>query len=387
MHARNVSGEHLEVLGKQAAARWESGEYKTLTDSVTSMVKAAHLSPEQVKRVIEFANTAAYLGEFKKEGNPNRVIEFHGGPADPSEILKDLNDGGGGTVFDSGNSDYNFPPKEASEKTASSHDEGALAMLFGSTAPEPLPYENPLSEAISLKDKLAGYAAHLQSEMSGLEIAYAELGSRVYHEVKQASLAGVPLGHILQAWEQVAPSNDYIKVAFELMTPRLLREEVFRSLEQMTASVDKTASARALNVKHPLIAEFQEFCETLNKLAEARETREEALVHVGHLDTFIKKASTLGEIYGAANKGARRAADAATPFVSKHVGETAGKVVGKAIDWSPQLAIAAAANEAHTHLKHDPALAPVRAAGNFALQQVPGTKQNIMHKYEVESGQ
>lgn len=350
------------------------------------MVKSAHLSPEQVKRVIEFANTSAFLDEFKKEGSPHRVIEFSGGPADPSEILKDLNDGGGGTVFDSGSSDYNAPPKEASEKTASS-DDNALAELFGGVGEETLPYENPHSEAIDLKDKLAGFAEHLQSEISGLEVIYAELGSRVYHQVKQASLDGVPLGHILQAWQEVSPSDDYIKVAFELITPRLLREEVFRSLEQMTASVDKVASARITNTAHPLVSDFSEFCVALTTLAEKRAAREEALEHVLSLGTFLKNASTLTDLYGKASRHAGRAADAAAPFVAKHVGETAGKVVDKAVRYSPELAAAAAASEGYTHLKHDPALQPVRGAANFALRQIPGTQQNLVHKYEVESGQ
>jgi len=112
LNAHPHSGEYLEVLGKRAAARWSSGDHKTLTDAVTETVKQAQLSPEQVKRVVEFANTDAYLTEFKKEGGEHHVIDFHGGPADASEILKDLNDGGGGSVFDRGTGDYNAPPND-----------------------------------------------------------------------------------------------------------------------------------------------------------------------------------------------------------------------------------------------------------------------------------
>src|SRR5208282_6747332 len=101
-HAHRVSGEHLEVLGKQASSRWSSGESKTLSDAVVETVKTAGLSPEQVKRVCEFANTEAYLTEFKKEGSAHKFIDFGSGPADPSTVIKDLNDGGGGTVFDDG---------------------------------------------------------------------------------------------------------------------------------------------------------------------------------------------------------------------------------------------------------------------------------------------
>jgi hypothetical protein len=386
MHSRHVTGEHLEVLGKQAAARWQAGEFPSLTEAVTDMVKSAHLSPEQVKRVIEFCNTAAYLNDFKKEGAPHRVIEFSGGPADASEILKDLNDGGGGTVFDTG-SDYDLPPaKEAMEKAASAHDDGALAALFGSEPEENLPYANPHAEVIELKDKLASAADHLQSEISGLEIVFAELGNRVYHQVKQASLEGYSLGNVLQAWAEVAPSEEYIKVAFELMTPRLLREEVFRSLSQMNASVDKIASA-VVNTEHPLVTEFTEFCEALSTLAEKRAAREETLYHHGNLENYLKTASTAGDIYRGAKGVTRRAAQGAAPFVSKHLGETAGGIADKAIRYSPELAAAAALSEAHTHLKNDPMLQPVRSAYDFGMQQIPGTQQNLLHKYQLQTGQ
>ena len=387
LHSRSVTGEHLEVLGKQAAARWHAGEFDSLTEAVVAMVKTAHLSPEQVKRVIEFTNTAAYLDEFKKEGATHRVIEFSGGPADPSEILKDLNDGGGGTVFDAGTSDYHSPPKEASAKTASAHDENALSELFSGPPVESIAYENPHAEVIDLKDKLAAAADHLQSEISGLEIVFGELGSRVYYQVKQAALEGYPLGHVLQAWQEVSPDDDYIKVAFELITPKLLREGVFHTLEQMENSVDKLAGARVVNQAHPLVQDFSEFCQTLTVLAEKRAAREEILHHLGHLTNYLKTASTIGDLYRGSKGVSRSAAEAAAPFVSKHLGEVPGKIVGGVIKHAPDIAVATLGSEAYTHLKNDPALQPVRTVGNFALQQIPGTQEHLLHKYQLQTGQ
>ena len=300
--------------------------------------------------------------------------------------MKDLNDGGGGTVFDNG-SDYSLPPsKEASEKTASAHDENALAELFGNTSAENIPYANPHAEVIDLKDKLAAAADHLQSEISGLEIAFGELGARVYHQVKQAALAGYSLGNIIQAWQEVSPSDDYIKVAFELITPRLLREEVFRSLGQMTASVDKVASAM-VDTSHPLVQEFSEFCIALTALAEKRAAREEVLYNHTHLENYLKTASTVGDIYRGAKGISRSAAESAAPFVSKHVGETAGKAVGTALKYSPEIGAALALNEAHTHYENDPSLAPLHKAVDFGLQQIPGTSQNVAHKVRIQYGQ
>src|ERR1700689_4607449 len=54
MHARPISGERLQVLGKHASSGFLAGKYKSLTEAVVETVKQAALSPEQVQRVIEF---------------------------------------------------------------------------------------------------------------------------------------------------------------------------------------------------------------------------------------------------------------------------------------------------------------------------------------------
>lgn len=385
-HARRVSGEHLEVLGKHAAAKWSSGEYSTLTEAVTETVKKAQLSPEQVKRVCEFANTSAFLGEFKKEGMNHRVVDFDAGPANPSDIIKDLNDGGGGSVFDRGTSDYNQPPD--GKKTASAEDESALAEAFSAREVN-LPYADPLHDIVSLKDKLAGAVDHIHAQVSGLEVAYGEVAARTYHEVKQAALSGVPLGDIMFAWQTVAPSDDHIKVAFSLMAPRLLREGVFNSLEQMTESVDaKTASAQVVNKEHPLIGEFSEFCDVITKLAELRVARQELRSHLSEVNTFIKNANLIGKSWDGLTSLTRGAGEAAAPFVSELAGPTAGKVVGGAIKYAPHMAAGVAGMEAYTHLKHsqNPVARGARAVVNTVNRNIPGTQANQQHIYDVMTG-
>ncbi len=381
-HARAHSGEYLELLGKKAAADWGSGRHPSLTDAVTETVKQAQLSPEQVKRVVEFANTSAYLTEFRKEGTTNKVVDFAGGPASVPEILRDLNDGGGGSVFDRGTLDYSSPPSE--HKHASAREEGQLLALFGNGPAETIPYENPHGEVVDLRDKLAGLSSHLQSELSGLEIMYADLGDRVYHQVKQAALDGTSLGEIVQAWDTVSPSDDYIKVAFSLITPRLLREGVFHRVEEMTASVDKTASAVAVNPEHSLVVEFDEFCQTLSKLAEVRATRAEVTDHLRSLNAYLKQANLVGQAWNLAG----RAGAAARPLGKALGGETGAAIVGAA----PKAALLGggliAANEVNMHLENSPSLLAraARATRHGILRQIPGTEDNIWHKREIQNG-
>jgi hypothetical protein len=388
MKGRPRSGEYLEVLGKHAAAEWSGGRYKTLTESVTAAVKEAQLSPEQVKRVVEFANTSAYLDEFKKEGAPHRVVDFPGGPADTGEILRDLNDGGGGAVNDNGLRDYSKPPKEG--RAIPNRADEELQSLFGSEKTAALiPYENPYSDVIEVRDKLAGAADSLGAQISGLEVMYAELGNRVFHQVKQATLNDTTLGEIMHAWQTVSPSDDHIKVAFTLITPRLLHDGVFHNVTEMTTSVDKVAGVRMVNSAHPIVTEFKEFCETLSKLAELREARSEIQTQLGSLNAYLKTAALAGDAYRAATRGSGAVASHVSPFVEKALGSGAGKVTKTLIEQAPNIGLGVAGMEGYTHLMHsqNPVARAARGTGNLIARNIPGTQAHLIHQYEVESGQ
>lgn len=115
--ARPVSGEHLEVLGKKAASDYCEGKVASLHEAIIENVRGERLSPEQVKRVVEFTNGDAYLQEFRKLAS-HRVVHFDCGPADPAQVLQDLNDGGGGSVYDRGTLDYSRSPKDVHKEAA-----------------------------------------------------------------------------------------------------------------------------------------------------------------------------------------------------------------------------------------------------------------------------
>lgn len=389
LNARPISGEHLEVLGKSAADRWQAGGCGTLTEAVVEAVKTAGLAPEQVRRVVEFANTHAYLTEFKKESAPHKVVDFGaGGPADAAEVLRDLNDGGGGSLYDRGTLDYEQPPPAA--KIASASAEQGLTALFGEPA-APLPFEEPFAEALAIRDKLASVNGHLLSEMSGLEVMYADLADRLYSGVKQAALEGTSLSDIVQAWAAAAPSEEHVKVAFTHISPRLLREGVFASRQEMLASVEKTASAGIVNHDHPLIQDFSELCEVLSKLASTRAARAEVRVSLDQMTGMLKAASA-GGLLSHANALANRASKPAGKAVGKavkvlagdHAAQTAENVARFGVKHAPTAALLVGANEVRRHMQYGPVGRPLSDA---VLKHVPMTPQYHQHNYEIASGQ
>jgi hypothetical protein len=420
LHAHPISGEELEVMGKKAASRYLCGDCCTLNDAVVETVKQAGLSPEQVKRVIEFANTNAYIERFNKLGSDHKYVEFDGGPADPSVILKDLNDGGGGTVFDRGLADYSHMPLEKSssdllaqnrsrlglEKTASvssSPAETAFEQMFQSED-KPLPYAEPFQDIIEMREKLADNRQHLASEVSALEVDYLDVGDRLYHLVKQAALEGTPLGHIVQAWSEVVPGPSFVKVAFELVGPRLVEEGVV-GYDQMGSSLTKTAGAGAVvDTGHPLVETFSHFCDTLLKLAATREVLAEVADAHEKAEYFLTRGLTkvadsgyVEEAAGLVPKAWRAAkgisasvADPASRVVGgiggvlfgPNVGAKAQDITRAVVSHAPEAAAVLGAKELYDRVRYTPAF---QAAKHYAWSHVPYTQENLIRQYDLQS--
>lgn len=285
--AKSRSGEDLEVFGKHAAMKWLRGEAPTLSSAVVETVKAASLSPEQVLRVVEFANTDAYLQEFKKEGRAHRVIDFPGGPADPATVLRDLNDGGGGAgrVKTAGLEDYQSAPKQAS---------GGIEWHREAPQQSYMPLADPLRPAMDMRVKLAGSAEHLRGQLNFVERAYRTALEDMVSEVKQAALEGTSLSEIVDAFSQVNAHPELIKQAFISMTPGLLKSGAFRTPTDMVTSFEKFAAHSPVNPEHPLVGAYSTFCETLVKAAELRAQLEEYQESIGQLDQFLKEAAGAG---------------------------------------------------------------------------------------------
>lgn len=372
-HARPINGEDLEVLGKRASADWSEGKYDSLTEAVVETVKHAGLSPEQVRRVVEFTNTDAFLREFRKEGS-SKYVQFDNGPADPRAVLQDLNDGGGGSVFDPGDGHYKAPPPE---KTAS--DDTAL---FGAFAVKEVVYpdHNPMGEVLELRDKLASARDTYTAMLRGLENDFDNLRGRVFHHVKQAALQGHSLSEIANIWERFAPDAEYVKVAFDTIIGPLLDNGVFSSGEELAASFQKHAAAATPNPQHPLVVDFQDYCQVLDKLAQVREDYDAVTVGLRELNDLLKQANE-GGLVGKGVDLVQRAAGAAerggNVVGEKLFGPGKGKALGTAAKYTTYAVPAVAAHEAYrSTVKHSPIKQKV-------LSAVPGTQEYNQREYDL----
>lgn len=405
-HAKPISGEELEALGKKASATWRAGQVPTLSEAVVGTVKHAGLSPEQVKRVIEFCNQDAFLQEFKKEG-AHKYVVFEGGPADPSTVLKDLNDGGGGTVFDSGMGDYNQPPEAllkagsprqaGLEKTASQHSpdphryEEQLYRLFESSGEE-LPHADPYEPLVTARAKLAGACGEAASRLSSLEVDFHDVSAELLYETKQACLSGTSLSQVARAFGEVTDNAEHIKVAFAILAPALIDGGVFSSKEALNISLEQKVAANVVvDTTHPLVQSFSTFVSTFNKIAAVKEIKVELDEGLHRAELLLKEA--LGGVVGKAWRGLGSAGQAVGGAVSRAgdvllgsgaVPEEAAKLWGKRVaQGAGALGAGLAGRAAVQEVTDRPAAQRLQSA---AFSLIPGTQEDLMRRQRIMMG-
>lgn len=247
-------------MGKRAAAQFAEGN-TPLSEAVVSVVKEAMLSPEQVKRVCEFANTAAYLNEFEKSGEV-RNVTFEGGPANPSVVLKELNDGSAPAIHQIKTASYQ--PPTGHYKTAGASD-SILAEAFGvspgmekAASVDHLARANASEEIADMKVRLDAVRDDLMSKLSHSGVLLDDVKSDLYSAVKQEVLDGTPMGDIAGAWSSYGDLNQ-IKEASSFIRDRLQADQVFEG-DQFAQSLTKTASAGSVpNPAHPVVDRFLVF--------------------------------------------------------------------------------------------------------------------------------
>lgn len=373
------SGAELEAMGKQAAAAWGEGTYKTLHDAVVMVVKTAGLSPEQVRRVVEFTNASAYQSEFTKAGSVHKYVDFGaGGPANPSQVLQDLNDGGGGSVFDSG-SDYDFAPA----KVASEQDVSFFGTSEGSViAPD------PLREAVDLHSKLASRVEHLAAQHHGLSGMLQDLAGNLAEQTKQAALDGHPLSEVVYIWENFTEDPDLVKAAFQVVLEPLLESRVFYSTNDVVASLEKQASAAGSlpDPNHPLASTFREFTEVLSKLAEVDAELHETREGCQQLQDFLRKEAAKGILPQAAqylHQAAAAMGRGGEAVGNVLLGAGKGRGVGTAAKALTYAAPAIVGYEAYRrNLKYNPGF---QSAKRTAFSVVPGTQEHYNKELELQS--
>lgn len=261
--ARPVDPEQLESLGKQAAALFRDNQ-TPLSQAVVETVKEARLSPEQVKRVCEFANTTAYLEAFDKMGSVRNVV-FDGGPADPARVIQDLNSGAHPAVHHVA-SDYAKPFESYKKASVRPDDIFAESFQITPTVLEKTAslqfnhseHASPVEDVNDMRIRLEAVREDLMSKISSSGVIREDMSSDLCRSAAQAVSEGYSLGDIAKAWSGYSSDAGVVKEAMSLVAGYLNGRGY--SEETLNMSMRKTASAGNIpNPQHPLVEQFVAF--------------------------------------------------------------------------------------------------------------------------------
>lgn len=260
MAATEVSKEHLQQLGREAASLYGNRK-ATMTDAVVSILeKEAGLGPEHVKRVVEIANNEAYRDEFDTMDGEHRIVNIGGGPASPGVVLRELE------MADSAPALVKSAARAESFRAYVPGEEefDGLFSKEKTASEEQLPASRPNSELIGLRDQLQAAKSHLMSKLSSAEIRYDRVAGEMFDFVKQAVLNGTSPAEVSVLFQRVSPSPVFTKLALRHIA-NTMQSEVIPAVVVSKEKI-KQASERTINVHNPMVSTFLEF----SKVAEER---------------------------------------------------------------------------------------------------------------------
>lgn len=250
---REVQPERLQMLGKRASALFvEQGI--PLTDAVVRVLSEENgLSRNHVQRVTEFANNYAFEDLFNKEASDHRVIDFgEQGPADTSEVLKELNSVGREQIKMAAKQpsiNRRFVPGQDSERDS-------YALSKTAAAASSYPYVDPYKELGELRESVGRAKEEMLQKISESGLEYEAASRRLYNLTKQAVLGGYSPADVANAFVQRAPDKVMVKLALKEIAQRMDNDHI------PAMPITKRASASVVNPEHPLMKAFNDFVKT-----------------------------------------------------------------------------------------------------------------------------
>lgn len=275
----SFSRHDIDNMGFRAAREFAQGA--TLHSSIVKIARDNSMNPEQIKRLVESANTTAFLNAFKEKTGNQRMVEFD--VADPKKVIDEAIAGSDPVNPSSGSPTVSITitvDKEGAGLHDTIHNENQV------TAPdshdkvasyEELPVVK-LAQDTSTEIKLSPYAMHQAKESlltkladcnyqaSDLADSIARSYVGIYNKDKYASLELDALStygnSALPALQMVRSRLDMDKIASTLSP----QQEYFlsdRHIVESSTELNKVASIIALCTEHKKLVNSIDYIHTV----------------------------------------------------------------------------------------------------------------------------
>jgi len=268
---KNNSSEHLQLLAKRAVSKFLSKESTNLTGAVTESIRGEGLNKDQMRRVSEMANQAAWKETFSE----NRQVSFE--PASHTDVINNFAERA--EEVSAPRTDYlSDPPKEQPKIDLERE------FNLGEGAPE-YPALNPHQNAKIEHQKAASAADVSRFVVDRVERQLPQVAEDFFFQVKQAHLLEEhALTKIARAVAEVTDAA-FAERAMLAVTEELTRQGVRPNIEK-----EKLAAAEDIyiNSTHPLLESAVRFEKVAKAVVHARKR---------HLAATRKHNDTLNAIH------------------------------------------------------------------------------------------
>lgn len=323
--AKDMAPRDLQILGNRAAIRWADGKHASLTDAVVDTVRDTALAPEQVQRVVEHANHAAFSDAFQKSGAV-RTVEFHGGPADPQKVMLALSPTK--TAADTSTDDYLYAPKSAHVAASGTRQALLKEAFVGGRTEVQDKVNDPLKVASDLQMDLTQQIVDLTSRISSMEIRL-DTEKRAFHgHVREAVEQGATLSDVAHALSHSIQDAGFAKQALAQAASQLVSMGVL-SQNKLASSFEARQLFGVRNDAHPVCVGYRHMEDTHHKIAAFTMVRDELYKYASLLRSVVANPEKLAE-----SKGLIPGIIAAADKLSVPAGK-AGGAVGQAL-FGPQ---------------------------------------------------
>lgn len=229
----------LESLGKQAAVYAENSGL-SLHDAVIHQLASESFNGEQVRRVVEIANTEAWNRKFASLDPACRIVDIEAGPADPVAVIHALSSKTAARNPVLPSLEYLMPPT-TSTKTASADFVYAVERTAAGAR----------GDILGLHHKLA--SAHEEAVQS--REAAKHYMNQAFEKLAQSTVAardqGTTAREVYEAWVNVEP--EFAKLAFQRV------RSVFPDLHAKVAGRRIKTSAQIVEDFREFVRQGQEF--------------------------------------------------------------------------------------------------------------------------------
>ena len=300
-HRPSLSPEALELMGKQAANRYLD-EGIPLNDGIVDLAgEHGDINADQVRRVVEFANKAAYLGlhdKAKTAGAKESYPQF--ALADAVAILGSLSAEASPIRTPSVDTDYSSSVEKRASIEGVTAD-NLLADLFQmrKTSSEAQTRDSVVNEIVSVKEDLTSLRDHLTHTASQLDTLWKEAQEDYYDHVRRHLLNGGSFADVVASSRIPGVPQEKISAALQPFVVRLLQDKVASApaLREQVEGFEKVAH-RILNEQHPLVTTFRAYVSLDQEIEKVAVGLGDVEVELGRVNSFLKEKFCGGKSAG-----------------------------------------------------------------------------------------